>query len=332
MLSVKVRRDGFTLLELLVAIAIIAILIALLVPSVQRVRESAAAVQCKNNLKEIALATIHFHDANRAFPPARIVERPLSTDPPALRWGGKHPSWLVRILPFIDQQVAAEDWDVTKPYNDHADSARLRPVPSYLCPTRRISGDLIVPTASQMVTLPCGCQFPGETILTGVAGDYAGNHGDLTPSSSGLPTDFYWGGNGTGVIISSRGNIDGRGPRGWVDRVRILDIPDGVSNTILAGELHVPSGKLASAIENGPIFDGTKFYTMSRVGGPGVPIANGPNDSLAGMGLFAFGSWHPGVTHFAFADGRVVAIAPTINPSVLERVCNRADGESVPDL
>ncbi len=64
------RRRAFTLIELLVVIAIIAVLIALLLPAVQAAREAARRSQCRNNLKQIALAAHNYHDVNNTFPPA----------------------------------------------------------------------------------------------------------------------------------------------------------------------------------------------------------------------------------------------------------------------
>lgn len=324
------RRRAFTLIEALVVIAIVAILAGLLLPAVAKVREAGSALRCKNHLKQIALATIQFHETAKAFPPARIVGLPLPTEPPERLCGGEHPTWQVRILPYLEQDAAGRLWDFGTPYPSHPVAARSHIVPVYLCPSRRGAEEALAPPVqSPPVQLPCGCMFPGALVSGGAVGDYAGNHGDLSPGSTGLPTDFYWGGNGTGVIISSRANCDGPRPGDWIDRVRMTDLTDGSSNTFLAGEMHVPRGRLAQPPENGPIYDGSRFWYSGRVAGPGLPIANGPDDIVNGLGLYAFGSWHPTVCHFAFADGRVVGVSPTIDTETLARLCHRADGKVV---
>jgi len=315
-------RRGFTLVELLVVIAIMGTLVGLLLPAVQSARESARGVQCRNNVRQIALATLSFQQSTRVFPPARILPTPGTPPVPA----GSHPTstWLIRIAPHLEQTTL--EWDESRTFADQAETARTRVVANYLCPTRRGPELAITPASTTPTTrAPCGCLLPGRETSGGAVTDYVGNHGDLSPTADGSATDFYWGGNGTGVIITSDPLP---GTARWRDRVRPADVTDGLSRTILLGEAHVPRGRLARPPENGPAFDASDFFNSTRVGGPGVPIAAGPDDSVAGMGVFAFGSWHPGGCPMAFADGRVEALAPETDTEILAGMCNRHDGRT----
>src|SRR5579859_1475499 len=87
-------RRAFTLIEVLVVIAIIAVLVDLLLPAVQQAREAARRSQCKNNLKQYGLALHNYHEAYKMFPPGGDAQS----------WGNSNwLNWQAKILPFIDQ-------------------------------------------------------------------------------------------------------------------------------------------------------------------------------------------------------------------------------------
>jgi prepilin-type N-terminal cleavage/methylation domain-containing protein len=323
------QRSAFTIIELLVVIAIIGVLIALLIPAIQAARESARATQCRNHLKQIGMATLQFHDSYTAFPPARLQSRGYES----YICESTQPSWLVRIMPFLEEASEFERWNVYEPFEYHPRAAREFVPAVYVCPTRRRVDEAIAGagTVEQVVTYPCGCS---GTILveliSGAVGDYAGNHGDFTGGSQGEETDYWLGGNGTGSIISSRGLCRAEVPAGWIDKIRYKHLLDGVSKTFLAGEMHVPSGRLAEVPENGPIYNGVDLPAFARIGGPGIGLARGPDD--ISVPIIGFGSWHPGVCPFVFADGSVQSIDNTIDTELLRAYCNRADHGDPGDL
>lgn len=323
-------RAGFTLIELLVAIAIIGVLIAVLLPAVQQARAAARRVQCQNNLKQVALATINFHDTEGAMPPARLV---LNRPRPFLQIGIDpaldEPSWMVRIMPYLEEAALYDQWDVYQPFGLNPVAARERPVLAYLCPEHHSPDTAVAPPSSVTFFAWCGCPGNTRSVPGGAVTNYGGNHGDLTPGATGGDDDFYWGGKGTGVIVSSRPKTNDAGDveRDWLDKVRLRDITDGASNTLLIGELHVPFESTLETPWNGPAYYGRHTTNFARLGGPGVPLAHNPGDPRASV--YSFGSRHAGVVQFAMADGRVEPIATSISTTVLGHLANRFDGNGI---
>ena len=323
--AISQRRDSdaFTLVELLVVIAIIGSLVALLLPAVQSTREAARLLQCKNHLKSIGLAAIHHHDALLAFPPARLRAR---NDFDENACETTQVSWLVRIMPYLEESSAFEKWDLYGKFEEHNESTREYVPESFVCPTRRSVHEAVISsgTISREVFFGCGCSsFERIKLIGGAVGDYGANHGDYTGGSYGEELSYWRGGNGTGVIISSRPRCNADGPVNWIDRIRIKDLVDGTSNTALAGEMHIPHGRLAQYPENGPMYNGKDLPAFARIGGEGIPLARGPNDTS--VPVIGFGSWHSGVCPFVLADGSVRLVDNFVDSAVLQSLCRRND-------
>jgi len=152
------KRAGFTLIELLVVIAIIAILIALLVPAVQKVREAAARIQCSNNVKQLVLATHNYNDTRKSLPA-------LTSSTGAPKYGNYQGGILISILPYIEQK-AINDAAVANPGNTwdaacNGGTVRQQTVTVYVCPS-----DFTVSNG-----------WSGAQVGTWMAASYAANFG-----------------------------------------------------------------------------------------------------------------------------------------------------------
>jgi prepilin-type N-terminal cleavage/methylation domain-containing protein len=144
------RRGGFTLIELLVVISIIALLMGLLLPAVQKVRESANRISCGNNLHQITLAMHQYHLDNEHLPPRCVL--------------GRGATWAVLILPYLEQQNLLNQWDLKRNYYEQSDLARQTPLSIYFCPSRRSSGVAGLSVSGDQIWLggnDFGPQVPG---------------------------------------------------------------------------------------------------------------------------------------------------------------------------
>jgi prepilin-type N-terminal cleavage/methylation domain-containing protein len=122
--SRQTAHRAFSLIELLVVLAVIALLMGLLLPAVQRVREAASRISCANNLHQIGLAMRGYETIYKTLPPSRISDQGAT--------------WAVLILPYMEQDDLYKQWDLKRSYYEQTDVARLTSVKSYYCPSRRL--------------------------------------------------------------------------------------------------------------------------------------------------------------------------------------------------
>src|SRR3954454_5287369 len=217
------RAFGFTLVELLVVIAIIGILVALLLPAIQAARESARRMQCQNNLKQIGVAILNYHDAKKAFPSAGTNGDVFYTDPQVgAKAGFERFGWGFQILPYLEE---SRIYDVGKnhsglqdipEFNKHA-LAEIA-VSAFSCPSR----------GQRFGTTPDG--------WVPALGDYAGAFFAYLLKQSETAYSYN---SPEGVslkkyawrrIISKGGHFSGTAYEKW-RQVRVKDVTDGTSKT-----------------------------------------------------------------------------------------------------
>jgi prepilin-type N-terminal cleavage/methylation domain-containing protein/prepilin-type processing-associated H-X9-DG protein len=356
-------RTAFTLIELLVVIAIIAVLIGLLLPAVQRVREAANRAKCQNNLKQIGLAVMNFHDAQNRFPTSGAYwqfgvsytsKEGTAPHGPSLQTA----SWLYQILPYIerDNVYVLNDmlpgknlWGGTgvmpsPPFPKNSgymvDAAignetgpvRRSPIATYYCPSRRPSALYGNGLNQHLTSLNDYCSaVPG--------------HFPLRPNET--PDQTFWGDNGRyyGVIIPILTTRYDQGGKYRDQPVKIADVTDGTSNTMIAADKWVPSNEYGGghwADNSGPAsgYDGDQARsTVSNRSFCPNPLRDVPADQNQELAKWAncgyvFGSAHPDGINSVFCDGSVHFIRYGVDATVFNMLGHRSDGGvfSVSDL
>jgi prepilin-type N-terminal cleavage/methylation domain-containing protein/prepilin-type processing-associated H-X9-DG protein len=300
-------RKGFTLIELLVVIAIIGMLIALLLPAVQAARESARRSTCQNNLKQMGLGIHNYHDTRTTLPPSRH--------------GPQHATWFVLILPYAEQKPLYDQWDLNKTYYEQTPAVQSAFVPFYVCPTRRSSAMPSTQFEISSTGSPDSAEHPGTQ------GDYACNGGQFYNSIVDHPLcrgPFCYADStvsGTGQVTSSK------------PQTGLKSIMDGTSQTFLVGEKHsVRSkwGQSGPSFGEGSIWNGDFPRNFSRIAGQTKwNLGQGPED-LVGPWHCKFGSYHPGVCQFLFADGHVAALQNSLDMDTLQKLACMNDGNVIP--
>jgi prepilin-type N-terminal cleavage/methylation domain-containing protein len=233
------RKSGFTLIELLVVISIIAILVALLLPAVQRAREAARRTECKNHLKQLALACHNYHEANRVFPCGWLAENQASWGMlllPHLEFG--------LIYDLVNFNVLMTDTTGTAP-NRNIDQTAL-PLALFKCPS---SGDVKQTSTFRCAGAAANTLFGasgdmGDRPTDGAVSNYLANSGmpnlTLTPPRPGLSDGIGTWSAGTRNlnVIDQATNppVDNGGVMFQDSHIRIADVFDGTSHTALLAE------------------------------------------------------------------------------------------------
>jgi prepilin-type N-terminal cleavage/methylation domain-containing protein len=325
----RARRPhrGFTLIELLVVIAIIGILIALLLPAVQKVRAASARTQCSNNLKQLALAVHDFHDVHHTFPPNSIY----TYDPTMPNW-----SWLAHLLPHIEQSGLFESARVegNPPNNINQSLPQIATrVKTFICPSdpdASLGPVQADPSNYDMVDPILG---PLTYEVTCYRANIGSNWGGGPPGSTTNPPGIWWGTNPQWCVADPSGGnpnpydgcASGNGPIYETNGPKnLLNVADGTANTFLIGEALT-----------GKDFMTAWCHMDNTIGTCAIP----PNakNPLTGTDYprnqwwnhFSFTSNHTGGVQFAMTDGSVVFIQDGIDLALYRALATRAAGEPV---
>ena len=312
------RVIGFTLVEVLVVIAIIGILVGLLLPAAMSAREAARRLQCQNNFKQIAIAVQSYHDLHRRFPSGFLRQH---VEPNENRfkigWG-----WGALIQSQLEQSPLYGNIQRASNLDPMSQSTiRNQQLSVWKCPSDLVTGLTCVPRVSEMPPAPPTPTNPNPTNIRrsclgfAARSSYIGNYGSTTVGA---------GSRGNGVFFVN-------------SRIEMRNVTDGSTNTLLLGERRVALGQSTwVGVHWGESMPGTQFdpaslrtYSVDSLVLGSAHVAPNPlnNDSSAfGGGHHAKGS------NTARVDGSVHLVAQQIDLTVWKSLATISGGESIPHL
>ncbi|HEY2158353.1 MAG TPA: DUF1559 domain-containing protein [Isosphaeraceae bacterium] len=293
------NRAGFTLIELLVVITIIAVLIDLLLPAVQAAREAARRAGCINNMKQLALATQNYQDAQGGYPLGGFLS-PVYTLP---NYGTNGNGWLISVLPYFEQQALYNAYNTSMTWGNLANlTAHATGINTLWCPSDGTVSQPATGTADNFFFAWEAATYPDPVKVQ--FSSYAACTGDWF-SQANVGTPHY-----EQINASNNGLVH------LQSNHRIADVTDGTSNTMLLGERG--HGLLSPDLRDNWHWWAGVSRTMFTAQWPMNPQKK-ISDGTASIGpisatifFLSASSFHPGGCNFAFADGSVRFIKDSV--------------------
>ncbi len=329
-------KTGFTLVELLVSLAIIGVLIAITLPAVQQSREAARRVQCKNHLKQLGLALHGYHDSYNSFP---NLSYPAKGSTYRWDWRGLGPH--VKLLPWLDQgtlysQFHQAEWALDGAQNDAVGRTRLS---LFLCPSDFAADP--DPGINYALCLGSNVGFSND----GYYLSEADQNGILTMT---VRVTFAGITDGSSSVIAASEQIVGRpgevsgelamsryGP-GTIPAGMALSLPSRdhvLTWSINCSTFPAKSDRIARLWHRG-LPGQTAFNTLLTPNWhlPNCSIHCADSCDSDGPGLYAARSRHADLVHVLLIDGAVKSISSTIDADLWQKLGSRNDGAVVAEF